>query len=394
MALQADGKIVIGGWFDNGPDADILLARFSADGALDPAFGSNGVAIVPVGSSNDLTGDIALQADGKIVLCGRVQNGSVYDSLLLRLNTNGVLDPSFGSNGVVVTSLSPANDYASAIAIQPDGKIVTAGVAVLSPTNHFAIARYDSGLGASPEIDVRDPTNAPLTHTLSRVDFGSIEHATSNTVTLTVRNTGYTNLTGLAVVIDGTNAADFTAIQPPVTDLPPGSNVTFTVTFTTEEIGQRQAVLHIISSDLDENPFDVTLVGRSLSHIEAWRLANFDSPDDSGPGADMNDFERDGIANLMEFGVDGDPRQCGPIPAALVRDGGELQFTYARNKSALGELGFIVEWSDTLLPNDWHTEGVSESIISEDGALEYVRAIVPAGPGPARFVRLRVLRPY
>lgn len=394
IALQADGKIVVGGWFDNGPGADIMVARFFADGALDPTFGSNGVAIATVGPSNDVTTGITLQADGKIVLCGRVQVGSLYDSMVLRLTTNGALDSTFGSNGVVVTSLSPANDYASDIAIQADGKIVTAGVAALSPTNHFSLVRYESGVGPAPEIDVRDATNAPLTHTLARVDFGSVTHATSNTVTLTIHNTGYTNLTGLAVAIDGTNNADFVATQPFVSDLLPGSNTTFTVTFTTEAIGQRQAVLHVLSSDLDENPFDVNLVGRSLSHIEAWRLANFDSPDDSGPGADMNDFEFDGIPNLMEFAVDGHPREYGLIPATLNPDGGELQFTYARNKNADGELGFVVEWSDTLLPNDWHTDGVSESIVSDDGVLQHMLATVPAGPGPARFVRLRVIRPY
>ena len=393
LALQADGRIVAAGQVNNGIDYDMLLLRYNANGDLDTTFGSNGVVIAALGPLQDLSSGVAIQADGKIVVCGSFDNPTSRDSVLLRYNTNGAPDATFGSNGVVVTQFSPGNDYATALAIEPDGKIITAGYAVLSPSNHFALTRYDSGLGPSAEIDVRDSSNAPLTHTLGQLNVGSLLPGASNTVSLTIRNTGYTNLVGLAVAIDGTDAADFVATQPPVTDLPPGSNTTFTITFTAGDLGQRTAALHIVSNDLDENPFDVTLIGRGLIHIEAWRLANFGSPDDIGEGADTRDYEPDGAHNLLEFAVDSNPRQYGPIPATLANDGASLHFTCARNKNAIGELTFVVEWSDTLLPDDWHSDDVSESILSDDGLRQRVQATIPIGPGPARFVRLRVTRP-
>lgn len=391
VARQADGKIVVGGRFANGAISAILLLRYDYYGNPDTTFGSNGVVICDVGAANEGTSAIALQADGKVVVSGSIWNDAQYDSVLLRFNTDGSLDSGFGSNGVVVTEFSPANDYTTAVAIQPDGKIVTAGYAALNPSNQFVLARYDSGLGPAPEIDVVAASS--LTHTLSRINLGSIASGASNTVVLTVRNVGYTNLTGLAVTIDGTNAADFAVEQPTDTDLAPGSNTTFTVSFTAGAIGQSTAALHIASSDLDENPFDITLVARSLTRIEAWRLAHFGSPDDIGDGADSNDWESDGNANLIEFATDSDPRQYGPFPATLAGDGASLLFTFTRNKAAVGELSFIVEWSDTLLPDDWHTDGTSESILSDDGQTQRVQITLPISPGPARFVRLRVTRP-
>jgi len=78
----------------------------------------------------------------------------------------------------------------------------------------------------------------------------------------------------------------------------------------------------------------------------------------------------------------------------MAPSGGSFSFVYSRNKAAVGELTFIVEWSDTLLPDDWHSEGVVENILpGGDAATDLVQATIPAGPGPARFVRLRVTRP-
>ena len=78
---------------------------------------------------------LAIQSDGKLVAAGDArQSGYFYqDTALVRYNTDGSLDSSFGSGGKVITAVSPCDDYAYALAIQSDGKIVTAGTSNDSP---------------------------------------------------------------------------------------------------------------------------------------------------------------------------------------------------------------------------------------------------------------------
>ena len=130
MALQADGKIVmVGGTF-----TDFILARFNADGSLDTSFGtSGGKVITDMGSGNrpEEATAVAIQPDGKIVVAGYTAIPNVPPAprlsptfALARYNTDGSLDTSFGTGGRVSGGV---NGQAYAVAIQPDGKIVLAG---------------------------------------------------------------------------------------------------------------------------------------------------------------------------------------------------------------------------------------------------------------------------
>ncbi len=67
---QADGKLVLGGFSANGDNTDYSIVRLNTDGSLDSSFGTGGKAIVPVGSSWDNVNSVILQADGKLVLGG------------------------------------------------------------------------------------------------------------------------------------------------------------------------------------------------------------------------------------------------------------------------------------------------------------------------------------
>jgi uncharacterized delta-60 repeat protein len=149
MALQPDGKILVAGQIGS----DVLVARYLSDGALDPSFGSGGVAETSLGSTAEARA-VALQPDGKIVAAGLVEvgdPGTVGDEfLLIRYRHDGSLDPSFGTGGIVKTSFSnvisdlPYGGYVDALALQPDGKIL-AGGAQLVPypdRGNFALARY------------------------------------------------------------------------------------------------------------------------------------------------------------------------------------------------------------------------------------------------------------
>src|SRR5262245_44883205 len=127
VARQTDGKLVAAGYAEaEGQGAVVGVARYQPNGTLDPSFGTGGVVLTPFGSYYPLVEGVLVQPDGRIVVAARINPSSGGDIGLLRYDAGGVLDPSFGSGGVVITSLGgPAEDTA-AVALQPDGKIVVA----------------------------------------------------------------------------------------------------------------------------------------------------------------------------------------------------------------------------------------------------------------------------
>ncbi len=140
MAIQKDGKIVLTGY----SNTDFTLVRYNTDGTLDPAFGKGGIVKTSLRCGDDHTSAVAIQPDGKIVMAGSSNNGSGNDFAVLRYNINGTLDPAFGKAGIVVTSIRDGNDNASGVAIQADGKIVVAGSSNNGSNNDFAIIRYNA----------------------------------------------------------------------------------------------------------------------------------------------------------------------------------------------------------------------------------------------------------
>jgi uncharacterized delta-60 repeat protein len=103
IALQADGKILVAGRSGSYPNYDITLVRYHVDGSLDTSFGG-GDGIVTTdfgGSSYELARGIALQADGKIILVGTFNNSpgsSPSQFSVARYNTNGTLDTTFSGD--------------------------------------------------------------------------------------------------------------------------------------------------------------------------------------------------------------------------------------------------------------------------------------------------------
>ncbi|MBL8312054.1 MAG: hypothetical protein JNL19_16655 [Burkholderiales bacterium] len=146
LAVQTDGKIVVAGGCSNGSSFAYCVARYNANGALDASFNGTGKVITAMGSGGSASA-LAVQPDGKIVVAGSCSNGGNSDFCLARYTASGALDPTFGSNGKVITAIGASNDTASALALQPDGKIVVAGTCVVASTEtHFCVARYgDAG---------------------------------------------------------------------------------------------------------------------------------------------------------------------------------------------------------------------------------------------------------
>ena len=130
VAIQPDGRIVAAGVASGGAAATgIAVARYNANGGLDPTFGDGGKVVTDFAGSLALASAILIQPDGKIVVAGqRTPMSSYADFLLVRYTTSGALDQTFGNGGSVSTDFQPDwSDIAFGVALAPGGKIVAAG---------------------------------------------------------------------------------------------------------------------------------------------------------------------------------------------------------------------------------------------------------------------------
>lgn len=148
IAIQTDGKIVIGGSASYYPISDICLIRYHEDGSLDSTFSADGQVLTSISEYGDFATSLAIQPDGKIIAAGHTQLGdpsySNYDFVVMRYNQDGTLDTGFGIDGYVITSFGDSDDGANSVAIQPDGKIVAVGQTSYLPDSDFALSRYHS----------------------------------------------------------------------------------------------------------------------------------------------------------------------------------------------------------------------------------------------------------
>jgi uncharacterized delta-60 repeat protein len=151
VAIQPDGKIIVGGWSYNGSTEDFALARYSPNGTLDRSFNGTGTVTTHVGNSSYCF-SLALQGDGKIIAAGRINLfGFQNHSALVRYLPDGSLDTTFNQTGKIITLIGNYSDQVGAVAFQPDGKIVVAGSSAdTNGEGRFAVARYNATPSRSP----------------------------------------------------------------------------------------------------------------------------------------------------------------------------------------------------------------------------------------------------
>lgn len=150
LALQQDGKIVIGGSDYTGDNSHrkFYLARLTPEGSLDSSFDGDGQVFTDFGKDGDYISDIAIQPDGRIVAVGSSGqpgwNGTIPFIALARYNTDGRLDQSFGEGGKVSIQLQ---DYsqANAVALQQNGKIVITGFVSFENSNYVVARLLENG---------------------------------------------------------------------------------------------------------------------------------------------------------------------------------------------------------------------------------------------------------
>ncbi|MEW6472313.1 MAG: delta-60 repeat domain-containing protein [Actinomycetota bacterium] len=179
LAVQPDGKLVAAGYsYEGGDSIQFALARYLPDGVLDPDFGRGGIVITDFAGGTDQARALVVQPDGKLVAAGFALEKGSFQFALARYQPDGRLDTGFGGDGTVTTDFSGGDDQAFGIGLQPDGRLVAAGGALVgrkplsglpataltppdeAPHGEFAVARYlpDGTLDTSFDGDGRQTT--------------------------------------------------------------------------------------------------------------------------------------------------------------------------------------------------------------------------------------------
>ncbi|MBK9733147.1 MAG: T9SS type A sorting domain-containing protein [Chitinophagaceae bacterium] len=142
LRSPADNKILLGGKI-GAPnyESDFLVMALTDAGIIDSSFGTNGISILnlkPIDAGLDLT----VQTNGKLVLGGTAGSGfAANDFALCRFNQDGTIDSTFGTNGSTLSEISTFFSEIESIALQADGKIVAVGIAA-SSNNNMGVVRY------------------------------------------------------------------------------------------------------------------------------------------------------------------------------------------------------------------------------------------------------------
>jgi uncharacterized delta-60 repeat protein len=171
IGIQSDGKIVVAGSAHNGTTTYFVVARFTSNGTLDTSFGTGGATLIDfgVGAGWNNAYALSIQPDGKIVVAGEAGDPSKYVFAVARLNTDGSLDAGFGTGGGVTTAIGSFTDYARALVIQGDGKIVVVGTSQNTTSGpDFAVVRYN----ANGTLDATFGTSGVVTTPIAAGTYG------------------------------------------------------------------------------------------------------------------------------------------------------------------------------------------------------------------------------
>ncbi|MFE1414546.1 calcium-binding protein [Streptomyces sp. NPDC058746] len=247
VVLQADNKIVVSGYSSEG----FTTARFNTNGTPDTAFGGDGRVGVSFEAGTGIANDVALQPDGRIVAAGGgAGTGDPHDFAVVRYNTDGSLDTTFSDDGKVTTDVGPfyEDDWeqGQALAVQPDGKLVVAGVTEDGTAR--GVVRYEVS-GSTPPPPVSADLSVTKTGSPATVALGDSAtytvRVTNNSTTTTATGVQLTDAltgTGNGTVLSTTAGQGSCTTTPSqavcaLGSLAPGATATVTVTAEPSRVG-------------------------------------------------------------------------------------------------------------------------------------------------------------
>lgn len=455
VAVQSDGRTLLAGGasgtLNNVPLNKTVLVRLLPNGQYDTSFNNTGIVTTQIGRTSSANA-MVLQNDGLIVTGGVAEDTGIQDFALARYIDNNIapelsvefqnapLQPnavvilgtavagttapqekSFtirnaGTEDLTGVSVSVAGAGAGKISLTSPPAATVSGGGTTTFTLRFTPTAAQDVADVNVQVTSNDANENPFVFTARAVTYPAIaallllqpenaavfENGTvdfippvaGQTITriMTIQNTGTVNLTIQSITL-GTegNPEDFAIGAVGTTTVAPAAATTFPVTFTPGGNGTRTAKLRIASNDSDDPLLEVNLTARTGTASERWRSLYFNASTNSGRAADLSDPDNDRIPNILEFATLTDPLTSNTFPAALVKNGGVLEYTFARSKAAMEDLDYALEWSDSPGAAPWSVAGVSSTILSETAVQQQVRFSVAAGDG-RRFVRLRVTR--
>jgi uncharacterized delta-60 repeat protein len=361
VAVQADGKILVGGFFTTlQPNAAATattrsgIARINADGTLDIGFNPN---------ANGYVNSVVVQADGKILLGGGfyfLQPGgsssvSIYrGGGIARVNSDGTVDTGFNPNPRGFTRASTRS-----VAIQADGRVLIAG--------DFDSLQPNGSVAETPRLNFAQLLNDPATQSLAipstnRIQWlrgGSSPEVEHVTFELSTDNgASYTSLGAGNRIIGGWELTELS--------LPASGQI--------RARGRTNGLFETVASFGTATP------------IEAWRQTYFGSSANTGNGADAFDFDQDGLSNIIEyaFGLNPALASSNQLPQPQ-RSGGNFFYQFSQPAGVSG-ITYGSEWSSTLLPGSWTT------LPNTGTAPEHIFS-VPTGADSKKFLRLKVTNP-
>ena len=130
-----------------------------------------------------------------------------------------------------------------------------------------------------------------------------------------------------------------------------------------------------------------------LTRAETWRRQNFGTALGSGPAADEADPDADGLNNLLERALGGNPNQPDPGRLPIFEPAAsQLSLTYPR-AAAADDLQFTVQESPGLAPASWTAAEGTSTVLGDNGIVQTIRFTTPLGSAPAKFLRLQVTQP-
>lgn len=276
-----------------------------------------------------------------------------------------------------------AGDYYT-MALKSNGEVVAWGYSFPA-----GVPTAPAGLGPVTAIAAGSNHTLALLGT-SAVDFGSQPIGVAGPwKTFTIKNTGSAALSITSVSVVGFNSGDFAVDSSGMlTSVPAAGQTTFRVLFNAGAAGARPIILRVLNDDADESITDITLTGTgiNLTALDTWRLLHFGNNENSGNGADLNDFDKDGIVNLVEFAFGLNPTQnsAGLIPQAQ-RIGPNFVTSFAQAAGVSG-ITFGAEWTTSLLSGSW-------TPIPDTGTTPQHVFSWPVGSNTKMFMRLRVTDP-
>lgn len=237
VTLQSDNKILIAGVTLVSAINQFFLVRLNTNGSFDTSFGTNGIVSVQVpGSSDDKALAVGLQSSGKIIVTGISNINNIPSISLARFTTSGAIDTTFGNNGFVITQLG-LQSKARALVIQSNDSIVVAG----DVDNQFCVVRYTSngtldntfGIGGSVLTTIGDVSQ--INSIVEQSDGKIVATGTSDDNLVIVRY--YNNNTNFININSPINSSTITSTPFTISGNASQSNCTVTIIIDSITIG-------------------------------------------------------------------------------------------------------------------------------------------------------------